>query len=202
MGWQRTASVALVSATTAVIATSTFWLWRGTDGFAWANPIRQVGRLRVQTDLSVVRAPGAALAIPVVGVRPEQLSDTFAQARAGGERRHDAIDIMAPAGTPVVAASAGRLERLFRSDAGGLTIYVRSPNRQVETYYAHLQNYAPGLREGQRIRVGQRLGRVGSTGNASPAGPHLHFSVERVQPDSSFGGGQPINPYPLLTGRR
>lgn len=201
MGWQRTASLMLISAAVSAAATSTFWLWRGTD---WISP-RSVGALDRQAPTisePIQRAVGAPLAVPVSGVAPEDLVDTFAQARAMGARRHDAIDIMAPAGTPVVAAASGTLEKLFTSEAGGLTIYIRSPDRRIETSYAHLQDYAPNLREGQAIRVGQRLGSVGSTGNASPAGPHLHFSVERVQPDGSFSGGVPLNPYPLLTGGR
>ena len=202
MGWQRTASVALVSATAAALATSAFWLWRGTDGFRHEVPNDGTVSLSSEPDLPVQRAPGAPLAVPVTGVRPDQLTDTFTQARAGGQRRHDAIDIMAPAGTPVVAAASGTLERLFTSRAGGLTVYIRSPDHGIETYYAHLRDYAPGLREGQAIRVGQRLGSVGSTGNASPDGPHLHFAVARVAPGESWYGGQAINPYPLLTARR
>ena len=147
----------------------------------------------------VVRVAGAPLAIPVAGVRPSELTDTFTQARAGGERHHDAIDIPAPAGTPVLAAAPGTLEKLFTSAAGGLTIYVRSPDRRMITYYAHLRDYAPGLAEGQRVRVGRQLGTVGSTGNASPDAPHLHFAVARAAPDDPWSGGQAINPYPLLT---
>ena len=198
MGWQRTASVGLVSAFAGGLAASAFWVWHGVPTSVGA---RQAAPDAVSR-YPVVRAPGAALAMPVTGVRASQLTDTFTQARANGTRPHDAIDIMAPAGTPVVAAAAGTLEKLFTSEAGGLTIYIRSPARSYETYYAHLQGYAPGLREGQAIQVGQPLGRVGSTGNASPDGPHLHFSVERVAPDGPFYGGVPVNPYPLLTGRR
>lgn len=202
MGAQRTASLMLVSAAVSAAATTAFWLWRGTD---WVRaPARHVSAERDEASPvePVQRAIGASLAIPVAGVAPGDLSDTFTQARAGGQRRHDAIDIMAPAGTPVVAAAPGTLEKLFTSDAGGLTLYVRSPDRRIVTYYAHLESYAPGLREGQAVRFGQRLGAVGSTGNASPDGPHLHFSVERVGPDDPLSGGEPLNPYPLLTGRR
>ena len=88
---------------------------------------------------------------PVAGVQADQLLDTYTQARAGG-RPHDAIDIMAPAGTPVVAAAEGTVEKLFFSQGGGgITAYVRSPDRRWTYYYAHLQGYAPGLREGQRV---------------------------------------------------
>lgn len=145
----------------------------------------------------------AGLAVPVRGVEPKELVDTFTQARAGGARRHDAIDIMASEGTPVVAAADGRVEKLFFSDGGGgITVYVRSPDTRWTYYYAHLQGYAPGLTEGQQIRRGQLVGRVGHTGNANPAGPHLHFAINRMEPGERWWQGSPINPYPLLAGKK
>jgi len=142
------------------------------------------------------------LAIPVAGVRPEQLSDTYTQARAGGARVHDAIDIMAARGTPVVAAAPGKLEKLFFSQGGGgITAYVRSEDGRWTYYYAHLDAYAPGLHEGQRIVRGAPIGTVGSTGNANPAGPHLHFAIHRMSPGEKWYQGSPINPYPLLAGK-
>ena len=144
----------------------------------------------------------AGLAIPVQGVKPGQLTDTYTQARAGGARTHDAIDIMAPEGTPVLAAADGIVEKLFFSDGGGgVTIYVRSPDTRWTYYYAHLQGYAPGLAERQQVRRGQLLGRVGHTGNASAEGPHLHFAINRMQPGESWWQGTAINPYPLLAGK-
>ena len=141
------------------------------------------------------------LAIPVAGVRPNQLVDTYTQARAGGARVHDAIDIMADQGTPVVAAAPGTVEKLFFSDGGGgITVYVRSPDKRWMYYYAHLAGYAPGLREGQQVKRGTPLGRVGSTGNANPEGPHLHFAIHRMQPGDGWWEGSAINPYPLLAG--
>ena len=149
----------------------------------------------------IVIAP-TGLAIPVTGVRADQLIDTFSQSRAGG-RPHDAIDIMAPAGTPVVAAAEGIVEKLYFSDGGGgITAYVRSPDRRWIYYYAHLQAYAPGLREGERVARGDRIGLVGSTGNANPEGPHLHFAVHRMAEGERWWQGSAVNPYPLLAGRR
>ena len=143
----------------------------------------------------------SGMLIPVIGIRPEQLTDTFTQARAGG-RVHDAIDIMAPRGTPVVAATEGTVEKLFFSNGGGgITAYVRSPDRAWIYYYAHLNAYAPGLAEGQQIHRGDPIGFVGSTGNANPAGPHLHFAISRMGPADRWWQGVPINPYPLLAGR-
>jgi peptidoglycan LD-endopeptidase LytH len=144
----------------------------------------------------------AGLAIPVAGLKPGQLVDTYTQARAGGARSHDAIDIMAPRGTPVVAAAPGKVEKLFFSrGGGGITAYVRSDDGRWSYYYAHLQSYAPGLREGQRIARGDPIGTVGATGNANPAGPHLHFAINRMEPGQSWHEGAPINPYPLLAGK-
>lgn len=140
-----------------------------------------------------------SLTVPVAGIARSQLSDTFDDNRGGG-RRHEALDIMAPAGTPVLAAAAGRVEKLFRSEAGGNTVYVRSGDRRTLYYYAHLNAYAPDLREGQQVKPGARLGTVGATGNANPAAPHLHFAVMRTAPDAEWW--EPaiaLDPYPLLT---
>ena len=198
MGWQRTASAALVSATVSAIVTSVFWIGNGVEGARSRLPALPVRSRSVAASPPVA---GATLIVPVAGVRVIDLQDTYQQARDQGARRHDAIDISAPAGTPVVAAAGGTVEKLFTSNAGGLTIYVRSPDGLTSHYYAHLLNYAPGLAEGQEVRAGQRLGSVGSTGNASPAGPHLHFAVHRMGPGDSWSGGQAVNPFPLLTGR-
>lgn len=144
----------------------------------------------------------SGLAIPVAGVKAAQLQDTFTQARAGGARVHDAIDIMAPEGTPVLAAAPGTVEKLFFSQGGGgITAYVRSDDRRWSYYYAHLRNYAPGLAEGQRVERGALIGFVGYTGNASPGGPHLHFAINRMGEGEQWYQGSPINPYPLLAGK-
>jgi peptidoglycan LD-endopeptidase LytH len=144
----------------------------------------------------------AGLAIPVAGVKPEQLVDTYTQARAGGARAHDAIDIMAPLGTPVIAAAPGKVEKLYFSEGGGgITAYVRSDDGRWNYYYAHLNAYAPSLQEGQHIDRGAPIGSVGATGNANPAGPHLHFAINRMNPGENWWQGTPINPYPLLAGK-
>ncbi|RPD84052.1 M23 family metallopeptidase [Luteimonas sp. 100069] len=141
------------------------------------------------------------LLLPVQGITLADIHDTFDEAR-GSERRHEALDIMAPAGTPVVAVADGTIEKLFTSDAGGLTIYQFEPSGRFAYYYAHLQGYAPGLAEGAQVKRGDVLGTVGSTGNADPAAPHLHFAVFRLTPARQWWTGEPINPYPLLGGSR
>jgi murein DD-endopeptidase MepM/ murein hydrolase activator NlpD len=143
--------------------------------------------------------PGSALLMPVRGVRPEQIEDTYNQMR-GDTRIHEALDIMAPRGTPVVAAVDGTVEKLFTSDAGGLTVYQFDPSARYVYYYAHLDSYAPGLQEGMRLRRGDVIGTVGSTGNASPDGPHLHFAIFLLGPEKQWWKGTPVNPYPLLRG--
>ncbi|WP_460813036.1 M23 family metallopeptidase [Luteimonas pelagia] len=140
------------------------------------------------------------LAIPVAGVAATDLVDTFDD-RRGSERIHEALDIMAPAGTPVFAVADGHVEKLFDSDNGGLTIYQFEPTGRYAYYYAHLQRYAPGLDEGDRVRRGQVIGYVGSTGNASPDAPHLHFGIFRLGPEKRWWEGTAVNPYPLFTTR-
>lgn len=143
----------------------------------------------------------ADLVLPVAGVKPEELVDTWGQSRGGGMREHHAIDIMAPRGTPVVAAAPGWVEKIFESDDGGHTVYVRSPDGATIYYYAHLDAYRPGLAEGQQVRTGDVIATVGSTGNADPGAPHLHFEIKRMAPGEGWWQGREVNPYPLLAGK-
>lgn len=144
----------------------------------------------------------AGLAIPVAGIKANQLTDTFTAARAGGARRHDAIDIMAAEGTLVYAAAPGTVEKIFESvGKGGLTVYERSQDGKWVYYYAHLKGYAPGLAEGQMLKRGSAIGFVGHTGDASPDGPHLHFAINQMAAGEKWYNGIPINPYPLLAGK-
>ena len=138
-----------------------------------------------------------SILVPVAGVKPEQLKDTFLQARSGG-RRHDALDILAPHGTPVVAAVDGTIRKLFHSKAGGVTIYQFDLAEERVYYYAHLQRYADGLHEGQRVKQGDVIGYVGVTGNAPPGTPHLHFAIEILTAEKLWWKGTAVNPYPLL----
>ena len=137
------------------------------------------------------------LIIPVAGVKPEQLRDTFTDSRSEG-RVHDAIDIMAPAGTAVMAVTDGEIARLFQSDRGGTTIYQLNPDKKLVFYYAHLQGYAEGLAVGKYVRQGEVIAYVGDTGNAGPGNYHLHFSVAILADPKRYWEGQNINPYPLL----
>ncbi len=143
------------------------------------------------------RAPAGRLLIPVAGVERDQLVDTYAQARGQG-RRHDAIDIVAPRGTPVLAAGDGVVLKLFDSDFGGITLYQLAPDGRTIYYYAHLDRYAPGIAEGQQLRRGDTLGYVGDTGNASPGSYHLHFAVSTTADPARYWEGVPQNPFPLL----
>ena len=142
-----------------------------------------------------------ALVLPVSGVAPARLADTWGQSRAAGAREHHAIDIMAPRGALVVAAAPGTIEKLFDSHDGGHTIYVRSPDGGIVYYYAHLDGYRAGLAEGQAVKAGEVIATVGSTGNASPDAPHLHFEIKRMAPGEGWWQGREVNPYPLLAGK-
>lgn len=140
------------------------------------------------------------LIIPVAGVRPEQLLDTFDDARSEG-RAHDAIDIPAAAETPVLAAADGKITKLFQSEKGGITIYQINSNQDLIFYYAHLARYADGLAEGDLVRQGQVIAYVGDTGNAGTGNYHLHFSIATVSDPKRYWEGANINPYPLLQNR-
>ena len=182
-------------------------------------PAEPSGVPRVDEDEQIEEPPGAAssaiaepaqagpipssedsLAIPVSGVERRQLRDHFNDRRGGG-RPHHAIDIMASRGTPVVAVDDGKIAKLFLSVAGGITIYQSNPAGDLMYYYAHLDRYAPGLKEGRVVQKGEVLGFVGSTGNANPAGPHLHFAISKLPPSREWWKGDPINPYPILMSR-
>ena len=135
------------------------------------------------------------LTIPVQGIAPSALVASFRSPRGGGSRAHEALDIMAPAGTPVLAVEDGLVARLFTSEAGGLTIYQFDPSGTVAYYYAHLDRYAPGLRDGAPLRRGQVIGYVGSSGNADREAPHLHFAIFRLGPERRWWEGEAIDPY-------
>jgi murein DD-endopeptidase MepM/ murein hydrolase activator NlpD len=137
------------------------------------------------------------LIIPVQGVRPDQLQDTFMEARSEG-RVHDAIDIPAPAGTPVLVAGDGEIAKLFQSERGGTTIYQFSADKKLVYYYAHLQRYADGLAPGKYVRQGEVIAYVGDTGNAGTGNYHLHFSISVIPNPARYWEGTNINPYPLL----
>jgi len=138
------------------------------------------------------------LLIPVQGVRPEALAESFADARGGGSRAHEALDIPAPRDTPVLAVEDGKLAKLFTSRDGGLTVYQFDPSATYAYYYAHLDRYADGLKEGETIRRGQLLGYVGTTGNAPPNAPHLHFAIFQLTPEKQWWRGTALDPYPIL----
>lgn len=212
-----------------IVLTSAFWialgiwLFRGhvavephdvSPNAGSSTPVAQSSRLQKQraasgqprVDVPARLAQAAigpsGLRIPVAGVAPGQLVDTFSQARAQGARRHDAIDIASPDGTPVLAAAQGMVEKLHPSHDGGNTIYVRSPDRKLIYYYAHLSAYARDLREGMVVRSGQFLGTVGHSGNASPQAPHLHFAMWVADPSQGWSQDAPaVDPYLYLIGK-
>ena len=151
---------------------------------------------------NVARAPAPVASTLVTPVQGATLRDNWNEARGNGTRAHQGIDIMAPTGTPVRAVADGKVEKLFESRLGGLTVYERSADGGVVYYYAHLDAYAPGLAEGQTIRAGQAIATVGATGNADPGAPHLHFEVHRMASGEGWWQGRAVDPYPLLKAAR
>lgn len=141
--------------------------------------------------------PGKLL-VPVQGVKSAQLTDTFYQPR-GEQRQHEALDIMAPNGTPVIAVADGKVVKLFHSKPGGLTVYQFDPSEQFAYYYAHLDRYADGIAEGMEVKRGTVIGYVGVTGNSDPKAPHLHFAVVALTPEKQWWKGTPLNPFPLMS---
>lgn len=190
VGWTVLAIILLVVA--GFVATTRF----GTAERAIAA--REEGRAPTEPE-AIVRA--GSLAMPVRGVSVATVRDSWGDARGGGTRGHHGTDIMAPGGTPVVAAAPGQVEKLFDSRLGGTTLYVRSPDRRWIYYYAHLAGYAPGVHEGQRVRTGDPLGFVGDTGDAGAGNYHLHFGLQHMQPNERWWEGRDVNPYPLLAGK-
>jgi murein DD-endopeptidase MepM/ murein hydrolase activator NlpD len=137
------------------------------------------------------------LTIPVFGIKAEDLKSQFFDMR--GQRSHEALDIIAPRGQPVVAAEDGTIAKLFTSVPGGLTVYQVDPTEKYAYYYAHLDHYADGLAEGDNVKRGQILGYVGSTGNADVLRPHLHFAIFFLGPEKQWWKGEALDPYPALT---
>jgi len=138
-----------------------------------------------------------SLTLPVKGIKPEDLRDTFNEMR-GASRRHEALDVLAPRNTPVLAVEDGTIARLFLSNAGGITIYQFDPSTAYVYYYAHLERYADGLKEGDAVKRGQVIGYVGTTGNAPRDTPHLHFAIFKLTDAKKWWEGTPIDPYSVL----
>jgi murein DD-endopeptidase MepM/ murein hydrolase activator NlpD len=161
-------------------------------------PLRPAGTDGTAVGSTVPALPAGQLLVPVDGIELAKIGDTFDQPR-GGERHHEALDIMAPKGARVLATSDGKIVKLFTSKPGGLTVYQFDPSEKYAYYYAHLDRYADGLQEGAQVKRGDLIGYVGSTGNADAKAPHLHFAVFELTPEKQWWQGTPVNPYPLLT---
>lgn len=152
--------------------------------------------------LAVEEVAVPALLVPVAGIGVAQLRSNWGEARGGGMRGHQGLDVMAPAGAPVIAAADGKVEKLYFSRGGGITLYQRSDDGRWMFYYAHLRDYASGMSEGQQVRAGETIAYVGDTGNAGAGNYHLHFGVARMAPGEGWWQGTPVDPYPLLAGER
>jgi murein DD-endopeptidase MepM/ murein hydrolase activator NlpD len=172
------------------------------------TPVRTPSRAPALATAAMVVSPRMAaavdrlrrkdLAVPVAGVDASRIEDSFTAARDGGERTHHAVDILAPRNTPIVAADDGVILRLTMNPLGGITIFAADNDREFVYYYAHLDHYRDGLKEGQKIRKGETIGFVGTTGNAPKDVPHLHFQIMIWADDGKYWVGEPVNPYPVL----
>ena len=163
-----------------------------------APPVSTAPAVITQDDLTYLR--GRDLLIPVAGVSQKQLRNTYDDARSQG-RQHNAIDIIAPQGTPVLAVDEGPVIKLFQSDKGGITLYQLDPSGKYAYYYAHLERYADNMAEGKRLKRGEVIGYVGDSGNAGKGNYHLHFEVSKLAAPRKWYGGTPTNPYHLLGGK-
>lgn len=165
-----------------------------------AEPVELAGAARgtgVSANAAVNYLLSRSFGVPVADVTVGDLRDSFDEGRDGG-RVHRALDIMAPRGTPVLAADSGRVLRVSFNTLGGNTIYAADPLGRVVYYYAHLDAYQPGLVQGATIARGDTLGFVGTTGNAPKDVPHLHFQVMLMPADGKYWDGEPVNPFPLF----
>ena len=208
------AVIATLAFAAGVFATALFVWQQGP--FVVGAPQRAVGVQRVASPADAPPAPRGTsgetvdiareldnrrLAVPVEGVQRDALVESFDDARSGG-RRHEALDILAPRHTPVLAVEDGVIARLFNSAQGGITIYQYDPGKQYVYYYAHLDRYAENLNEGDRVRRGQVIGYVGTTGNAPRNTPHLHFAIFKMTDEKRWWEGTPIDPYNILRNNR
>ena len=177
---------------------------RPLDG-ADAGVIATTGSPEV-ADTPAIRADSIAelrrrnLRLPIDDAKVDAMRGSFSERRGGGSRGHEAVDILAKRNTPIHAVEDGTIAKLFESKAGGLTIYQFDPTRRFNYYYAHLERYAPGLREGQAVSQGEVIGYVGTSGNAPPNTPHLHFAISELGPDRRWWEGTPLDPY-LIFGK-
>ena len=147
---------------------------------------------------AIERLRDKELLIPVAGVGPSRIEDTFTADRDGGERQHSAVDILAPRNTPILAADDGMVLRMSTNTLGGITVYATDRDQAFVYYYAHLDRYYAGLTPGRAIQKGDTLGYVGTTGNAPKTVPHLHFQIMIWPSDGRWWNGEPVNPYPVL----
>jgi murein DD-endopeptidase MepM/ murein hydrolase activator NlpD len=157
-----------------------------------AGPTISASTIVHGSDIEILRS--RSLVIPVRAYEADDLVSSFHDAR-GSSRRHEAIDILAPRGTDVLAVEDGRIAKIFTSAAGGLTVYQFDPSETFVYYYAHLDSYAPGLKEGAMLRKGDVVGTVGTTGNAPKDTPHLHFAIAKLDPDKRWWGGTALDPF-------
>ena len=160
------------------------------------GPSERITQVHAPANASSIEAlAGKNLRLPIDGTDITAWKGQFGDERERGRRAHEAVDILVPRGTPVHAVEDGTIEKLFLSRQGGITVYQFDPSKRFCYYYAHLERYAPGLREEQAVSRGDVIGYVGTTGNAPPNTPHLHFAIFELTPDRHWWQGKPIDPW-------
>lgn len=163
------------------------WLFLACMVAAWAWQQPFMLRARMLWGLARMPAP-STLPVPVEGVLARRVADTFGAPR-GTDRTHAGVDIFAPRGTPVVSATPGLVVSIRDGGLGGKQVWVLGPARERH-YYAHLDDWMPGLEQGDVVAPGEVLGFVGTTGNAKGTPPHLHYGV--------YGSAGAYDPLPLM----
>jgi len=186
--------IAALVALWAAVAMRGWWLCGGVPALASMAHAGDPATSGAPNDAAIATLRHRRLRLPIDNAAVERLEGMFARTRDGNPP-HEAVDIVAPRDTPIHAVEDGTIARLFTSNAGGLTIYQFDPDQRFSYYYAHLERYAPGLAEGQRVMRGDVIGFVGTSGNAPSDTPHLHFAIFELEAERQWWSGRPIDPY-------
>lgn len=142
------------------------------------------------TDDVEIPSDGDDLPVPVLfGVQAESIYDSYGDPRGRGSRSHQGLDMMAPAGTPIVSPTDAEVERIGRWSGAGEFVITEANDEEFR--YFHLKEPAEYLDEGDNIDAGHLIGFVGASGNATKDAPHLHLEIRE--------DGDAINPYPRVT---
>ncbi|HEY9685044.1 MAG TPA: M23 family metallopeptidase [Drouetiella sp.] len=184
-----------LSATAITSGASATYAFAATD-VKVVNPIGEPPLSAQQAASAIVELRRKKLEIPITGFDISKVKGSFYETHGGV--MHGAADMLAPRNTPVHAVENGKITKLFTSKRGGLTIYQADPSGRFVYYYAHLEKYAPGLHDGDSVKKGEIIGFVGTSGNAPPNTPHLHFSVGLGDALKKWWVTSSVDPYEVF----